>query len=100
MDDAPLQAEAEGRRRGAARAWDRLLNALNAADAAGHRWEHLAAVVDMGGADALYALCDALFRDSALARSPGLSWVFAGRLIALRKPGDEPDRRRGGERMI
>ena len=36
MDDAPLQAEAEGRRRGAARAWDRLLNALNAADAAGH----------------------------------------------------------------
>ena len=66
----------------------------SAADAAGHRWEHLAAVVETGGADALYALCDELFRGTAIARSAGMTWIFGGRLIALRKPGDSPERRR------
>ena len=66
----------------------------SAADASGHRWEHLEWVVSAGGADLLYELCDALFSGTGLAQSSGMSWVFDGRLIALCKPGDREELRR------
>ena len=58
----------------------------SAADATGWRWEHLAWIVTAGGADELYELCNKLWLGTI-----EMVWVHAGRIVALRKPGDAPN---------
>ncbi|MEC7233390.1 MAG: hypothetical protein VXW31_10645, partial [Planctomycetota bacterium] len=66
----------------------------SAADGSGNRWEHIAWVVEAGGADVLFDLCSALW-SGALREDNGevlgMGWVFSGVLTCLRKEGDAED---------